>query len=115
MVVEEGLLQAQEPRDYSKKTQRGPPPSPVRKCSEAAAISAKNLAVLDALFAMADGNDGLVDYNEFMKYVIEAEGPKLAKWDDKCYEPVWESAEYKNLTKREAENMDQPRSSYRTI
>ena len=69
-------------------------------------------------FDMADvNNDGLVDYNEFMKYVIEAEGPKLAKWDDKCYEPLWESAEYKNLTKKEKqENMDQcPESSYRTI
>ena len=58
------------------------------------------------LFDMADvNNDGLVDYNEFMKYVIEAEGPKLAKWDDKCYEPLWESAEYKNLTKKEKQKI----------
>ena len=63
-------------------------------------------SALDALFDMADANkDGLVDYNEFMKYVIEAEGPKLAKWDDKCYEPLWESAEYKNLTKKEKQKI----------
>ena len=63
-------------------------------------------SALDAIFDLADVNkDGLVDYNEFMQHVIDVEGPKLAKWDDKFYEPLWESNEYKNMTKKEKEKI----------
>ena len=63
-------------------------------------------SALDAIFDLADVNkDGLVDYNEFMQRVIDVEGPKLAKWDNNGYEPLWESNEYKGMTKKEKEKI----------
>ena len=67
-----------------------------------AGIGHLNERGLDKVFEMCDVNkDGVVDYNEFMTYMLEIDGPALAKWDAHAANMVYAVDEYDNLPPKE--------------